>query len=1152
MLGDIDLTLKKQEHRSYLCKPDKTVIAELSESYNKKLITKYNALHEFSFTLPYSIEKNKQYVRNDHVDQLRGHYYIRLDVVDNDDSVLNSDYFYITKPKQSANDGIETLQVQCYLSPYALRQKTVRNYTGTKTLEQALTETLLVKSNWKIGHIDEEIESIYRTFDESQRNLLDFIYQLAETFDAVVVWDTINETVSFYKNENLGQDKGLSIEYGKYLKTIDEDPDFDNVVTRLICEGNDGLSIQRLNPTGANYLEDLSYYLYPFERDENKNVLSHSYYMSDELCHAQLDYEELLKSKEPIEKSAEVGTTVTNIKITNHGLSNGDYIENITKDAVRKVTVVDVNNFTVASVTNQVPTDKILLYPTGTFGKLFFQKEDYQAQLTTLENQMQDLVNELSIILDNLDVANANGDSTASLITQRENKEIEIDAKQTQIDVVEANISNVDGQLSSLYAEISVGNNFTAEQLIERNSFEIENVWVDTNYTNDEDLYNDGLKKLKAVSQPRINYSIDIVDFMSVIECQREWGKLVLGDIVTVRYPNFGIDIQAKMIEITQGLDEHSIALTIANAKDIDNGFVKVQEILNNAARSSTTVDLSKMRWDAAVEETSTINEIINSTWSAVEKEIKAGINESVSVSGRGIVLTNPDDPSKMIILQHGLIALSEDSGNTWKTAIQPSGITAEVIRGKLGQFVEIDADVIVAGSPAYKLETVDGSQEKLNNFVDEVLDPTLVDLQAQLNEKVFTWFFDYVPTNNNYPTSDWIEKEVQSEHVGNLFYNTLTGYCYRYTEGFIWEQIQDQDIIDAISQASEARSVAEDKRRVFVSQPSPPYNIGDLWRDTATPTDLKICTKERLSGSFSSSDWELATDMESHVVDESPHNLPSYCKMESDGIKVYDSLNELRCHMGQYDTGKYGLKITNGQIFSSRIRSGAEGSGDYVEIGSGLSPLGVVVGNKKVLEIFYYEHGGIIYFNDTSGSYKGSLGAESGGLFLESYPGCVSLMSHRVDIEGTKSGTNIYGGLYVSGTKDAVVRTKNYGRRHLSARESPESRFIEEGFGVLENGECTVQLDPVYLETIEPNTDEALWYIQLTEYDDFDIYVDEVGEDYFIVKEKKGGTSNGKFAWSLSAVRIDFKGRRLIQDAVDDEVMDSNWEDVILEGGIE
>ena len=51
-------------------------------------------------------------------------------------------------------------------------------------------------------------------------------------------------------------------------------------------------------------------------------------------------------------------------------------------------------------------------------------------------------------------------------------------------------------------------------------------------------------------------------------------------------------------------------------------------------------------------------------------------------------------------------------------------------------------------------------------------------------------------------------------------------------------------------------------------------------------------------------------TGIEEHDANESPHNLPSYCKMQADGFKVFDALNNLRCHLGQYQPDKYGLLV--------------------------------------------------------------------------------------------------------------------------------------------------------------------------------------------------------------------------------------------------
>ena len=58
---------------------------------------------------------------------------------------------------------------------------------------------------------------------------------------------------------------------------------------------------------------------------------------------------------------------------------------------------------------------------------------------------------------------------------------------------------------------------------------------------------------------------------------------------------------------------------------------------------------------------------------------------------------------------------------------------------------------------------------------------------------------------------------------------------------------------------AKSAQNAANEKKRVFVSQPVPPYDVGDLWAQGSTG-DLMRCKTARDSGSFVSSDWELAT----------------------------------------------------------------------------------------------------------------------------------------------------------------------------------------------------------------------------------------------------------------------------------------------------
>ena len=73
------------------------------------------------------------------------------------------------------------------------------------------------------------------------------------------------------------------------------------------------------------------------------------------------------------------------------------------------------------------------------------------------------------------------------------------------------------------------------------------------------------------------------------------------------------------------------------------------------------------------------------------------------------------------------------------------------------------------------------------------------------------------------------------------------------------WQLVQDTDITLALAAAEKAQDTADHKRRVFVVQPEPPYDIGDLWTQGSNG-DLMRCKVARASGSYSVDDWEKAS----------------------------------------------------------------------------------------------------------------------------------------------------------------------------------------------------------------------------------------------------------------------------------------------------
>lgn len=152
-----------------------------------------------------------------------------------------------------------------------------------------------------------------------------------------------------------------------------------------------------------------------------------------------------------------------------------------------------------------------------------------------------------------------------------------------------------------------------------------------------------------------------------------------------------------------------------------------------------------------------------------------------------------------------------------------------------------------------------------LNDFITATYDPIIAQIQARLDGQIENWFYDYEPTMQNYPASEWTTETTRKEHEGDLFYWKSKGYSYRFMQEdaigtWKWQLIQDTDITKALAAAEKAQDTADGKRRVFVVQPAPPYDIGDLWVQGGDGDIMRCKTARSESATFSETDWEKAS----------------------------------------------------------------------------------------------------------------------------------------------------------------------------------------------------------------------------------------------------------------------------------------------------
>ena len=132
-----------------------------------------------------------------------------------------------------------------------------------------------------------------------------------------------------------------------------------------------------------------------------------------------------------------------------------------------------------------------------------------------------------------------------------------------------------------------------------------------------------------------------------------------------------------------------------------------------------------------------------------------------------------------------------------------------------------------------------------------------------------------------------------------------------------------------------------------------------------------------------------------------------------------------------------------------------------------------------------------------------------------------------NIACRGTLSGSN----LSISGSKNCVQETKNYGKRLVNAYETADYYFGDLGESKIEDGECIVYLDDIFKETISTDYE---YQVFITKYGKGDIWVSERNADYFVVQAE----NDISFGWEIKGKRKGYENYRLEEyvEEIEDE----------------
>lgn len=152
-------------------------------------------------------------------------------------------------------------------------------------------------------------------------------------------------------------------------------------------------------------------------------------------------------------------------------------------------------------------------------------------------------------------------------------------------------------------------------------------------------------------------------------------------------------------------------------------------------------------------------------------------------------------------------------------------------------------------------------------------------------------------------------------------------------------------------------------------------------------------------------------------------------------------------------------------------------------------------------------------------------------------FGGGIMAGNNDVAVVGWRANNANYSGYFngnhviANGTKSGSVPTTK-GNQLLYTTESPEVWFEDIGSGQLKNGEVTIDLDPLFLETVVIDEKHPMHVFVQMEGESQEVYVVK-GKTNFKVKERNSGNSNAEFSYRVMAKRIHFQDHRFGNDPV-------------------
>jgi len=434
-----------------------------------------------------------------------------------------------------------------------------------------------------------------------------------------------------------------------------------------------------------------------------------------------ISYDNLVKETEVKEITDELVTCLT---VTGGGNLSINSVNPLGTDNIYDFSYFENTNWMSASLITSLNNWEALIESNqSNYASLLTTLQNYNEILLTQQSELTDLQSEYKS-LENVKLARiSQGLDLTDINSQLASKQLEIDAKNTAILLTQSQITTTTSDLTDINTALSFDTNFSTEAQEELSNFMFGSTYTNENFiqtsimTNSEiqdqaqGLYDQAVKVLKKIAQPRYEFSLNAVNFTSLKEYLPFTNQLELGTIVTLDiggesniYESDYVSssgshtmVYPALLEISMNYDNPSdFSLTFSNRLRIDNSNFQLSDLLNSNNTSSISTSFNSEQWSSWTKNyQDDVSSFIISSLDTARNNVVSGSTQNVLIDQTGIRVRNLISAStisssaiydpKQLWMNNGIICFTKDGWQTSSLALGEVDVNGTKYYGVVG-----------------------------------------------------------------------------------------------------------------------------------------------------------------------------------------------------------------------------------------------------------------------------------------------------------------------------------------------------------------------------------------------------------------------------------------------------------------------------------